>query len=184
MRRKTSLFIQRNIARLQEMKTGYKRRQEEMWSLITRCRQRLRWMSLRGVVDSLDLDFDYCLTVCSPSPLLTLEFLTKSIQTNESPRISPFILMYFLNNLLLTLLCIHPQRHFFSYLDIRTSSCVEQPPHFVKPHVTLRLAAAHTSLCAPWNQCSTPPWVLLCRFRLEAPAVRSQRESGGMGKKD
>lgn len=44
-----------------------------------------------------------------------------------------------------------------------------------------RLAAAHSSLSAPWNQCSTPPRVLLCRFRLEAPALRSQRERVGDG---
>lgn len=67
-----------------KMKRGYKRKQREACSLITRCRQRWGWMSPRGVVDSLDLDFDYCLTVCSPSPLLTLGFLTRSIQTNES----------------------------------------------------------------------------------------------------
>lgn len=72
------------------MKTGFKRKQKQVCSLITRYRRCWGWMSPLGAVDSLDLDFDYCLTVCSPSPLLTQEFLTKSIQTKQSLPVPSF----------------------------------------------------------------------------------------------
>lgn len=75
-----------------------------------------------------------------------------------------------------------PRQRFFSYLTIRASPCVEQPPHFVKPHVTPSSGCCpHISECTIESMQRTSQSLIVCRFRLQAPTLRSQRESVGDG---
>lgn len=85
---------------------------------------------------------------------------------------------------------LHPPRQrVFSYLTTRASS---SPPVWNNPPILWslmwphRLAAAHTSLSAPWNQCSAPPWVLLCVALgcKHQPCAAKEREWGDGERKD